>query len=138
MMVLLKKPDDRSKELERAEHMFSSRLDELIQYMGAKNGQVAKLAGLPESVINRATDIVAQLLNNDITESLSAIAPADLSKKNTMKALDDVDKGQLSFMDTVSDEDVLNEIKGLNISELTPLDALNTLYRLQGKLKNRY
>ena len=100
--------------------------------------QVAKLAGLPESVINRATDIVAQLLNNDITESLSAIAPADLSKKNTMKALDDVDKGQLSFMDTVSDEDVLDEIKGLNISELTPLDALNTLYRLQGKLKNRY
>jgi DNA mismatch repair protein MutS len=100
--------------------------------------QVAKLAGLPESVINRATDIVAQLLNNDITESLSAIAPADLSKKNTMKALDDVDRGQLSFMDTVSDEDVLDEIKGLNISELTPLDALNTLYRLQGKLKNRY
>ena len=81
---------------------------------------------------------MAQLLNNDITESLSAIAPADLSKKNTMKALDDVDKGQLSFMDTVSDEDVLEEIKGLNISELTPLDALNTLYRLQGKLKNRY
>ena len=100
--------------------------------------QVAKLAGLPESVINRATDIVAQLLNNDITESMSAIAPADLSKKNTMKALDDVDRGQLSFMDTVSDEDVLDEIKGLNISELTPLDALNTLYRLQGKLKNRY
>ena len=53
MMVLLKKPDDRSKELERAEHMFSSRLDELIQYMGAKNGQVAKLAGFDRTNISR-------------------------------------------------------------------------------------
>lgn len=53
VMVWLRKPDDRSKGSERAEYMFSSRLDELIQYMGAKNGQVAKLAGFDRTNISR-------------------------------------------------------------------------------------
>ena len=39
---------------------------------------------------------------------------------------------------TVSDEDVLKELKEIDISNLTPLDALNTLYRLQTELKNRW
>ena len=39
---------------------------------------------------------------------------------------------------TVTDEDVLNELKELDVSTLTPLDALNTIYRLQNKLKNRW
>ena len=51
---------------------------------------------------------------------------------------DEVDSGQLSFFDLVSDEDVLKEIEDIDISNLTPLDALNTLYRLQNKVKNRY
>jgi len=38
----------------------------------------------------------------------------------------------------VTDEDVLNELKELDVSTLTPLDALNTIYRLQNKLKNRW
>jgi len=49
-----------------------------------------------------------------------------------------VDLGQISLIDTVKDEDILNELKEINISNLTPLDALNTLYRLQNKLKNRW
>ena len=44
----------------------------------------------------------------------------------------------MSLFDTVRDEDVLNELKGIDISNLTPLDALNTLYQLQNKLKNRW
>ena len=36
------------------------------------------------------------------------------------------------------DEDVLEELKNADISTMTPLDALNTLYRLQNKLKNRW
>ena len=35
-------------------------------------------------------------------------------------------------------EDLLKEIEDIDISNLTPLDALNTLYRLQNKVKNRY
>ena len=44
----------------------------------------------------------------------------------------------MSLFDTVKDEDVIEELKGIDISTLTPLDALNTLYRLQSKLNNRW
>ena len=44
----------------------------------------------------------------------------------------------MSLFDTVKDDDVLEELKNLDISHLTPIDALNTLYQLQNKLKNRW
>ena len=44
----------------------------------------------------------------------------------------------MSLFDTVSDEDVLRQLKEIDISNLTPLDALNTLYRLQTELNNRW
>ena len=43
----------------------------------------------------------------------------------------------MSFSTTVKDEDVLKELKELDISSMTPLEALNTLNRLQNELKNR-
>ena len=58
--------------------------------------------------------------------------------KKKPKHYDDVDLGQMSLFDTVRDEDIVNELKEIDISNLTPLDALNTLYRLQNKLKNRW
>ena len=45
---------------------------------------------------------------------------------------------QMSLFDTVSDSDVLKELQELEVSTMTPLDALNTLYRLQNTLKNRW
>ena len=44
----------------------------------------------------------------------------------------------MSFFDTVSDQDVITELDGLDLQTLTPIDALNELYKLQNKLKNRY
>ena len=44
----------------------------------------------------------------------------------------------MSLFDTVKDDDVIAEIKNLDVSNLTPIDALNTLYQLQNKLKNRW
>ena len=38
----------------------------------------------------------------------------------------------------VKEEDVIRDLTEIDISNLTPLDALNTLYRLQNKLKNRW
>ena len=55
-----------------------------------------------------------------------------------VKHYDEVDLGQMSLFETVSDEDVLKELRDIDISNLTPLDALNTLYRLQTELKNRW
>jgi DNA mismatch repair protein MutS len=51
---------------------------------------------------------------------------------------DDVDLGQMSIFATVKDEDVLKELKEIDIPNLTPMDALNTLYRLQNELNNRW
>ena len=45
---------------------------------------------------------------------------------------------QLTFFDTVKDDDIIRELKELELSTMTPIDALNTLYRLQTKLKNRW
>ena len=46
--------------------------------------------------------------------------------------------GQISLFDTVTDEDVIHELMELEVMSMTPLDALNTLCRLQSKLKNRW
>ncbi len=102
--------------------------------------QVAKLAGVPDIVIDRAGEIASSLALQDISSVVESIATKDISTAKTKKVTrpDEVDSGQLSFFDLVSDEDVLKEIEDIDISNLTPLDALNTLYRLQNKVKNRY
>ena len=51
---------------------------------------------------------------------------------------DEVDLAQISLFDTVTDEDVLQELMEVEVNTLAPIDALNTLYRLQNKLKNRW
>ena len=100
--------------------------------------QVAKLAGVPDLVIDRAKEIVTQLCDNDILEKVQSIAvPAKESRQKPI-VYDEVDLSQMSLFDTVKDEDVLKELTEVDISNLTPLDALNTLYRLQNKLKNRW
>ena len=102
--------------------------------------QVAKLAGVPDVVIGRAKEIVEQLSDNDITEKVQSIAIDNRSDGRIKKAehFDEVDMAQISLFDTVKDEDVLKELKEADISNMTPLDALNTLYRLQSKLNNRW
>ena len=105
--------------------------------------QVARLAGLPDIVIDRASELVAQLTDNDITEKLQNFETAGSGgsgKKTPAKPVhyDDVDLAQMSLFDTTSDEDVLKELSEVDIPNLTPLDALNTLYRLQSRLKNRW
>ena len=100
--------------------------------------QVAKLAGVPDMVIDRAKEIVTQLCDNDILEKVQSIAIDQKETKHKAVKYDEVDLSQMSLFDTVTDEDVLNELKELDVSTLTPLDALNTIYRLQNKLKNRW
>ena len=100
--------------------------------------QVARLAGVPDMVIDRAKEIVEQLSDNDITEKVQNISVETEGKGKKQKHYDEVDLEQISFFDAVKDEDVLEELKSADITTMTPLDALNTLYRLQNKLKNRW
>lgn len=100
--------------------------------------QVAKLAGVPDMVIDRAKEIVEQLSDNDITEKIHNIEVNVKNDKHKPVKYDEVDLEQISLFDTVKDEDVLQELKEIDVTNLTPVDALNTLYRLQNKLKNRW
>ena len=102
--------------------------------------QVAKLAGVPELVIERAKEIVEELSNEDITARVSEIAVKEKSAKKSQKVkkYDEVDIAQMSLFDTVKDDDVLEELKNLDVGNMTPIDALNTIYRLQNRLKNRW
>jgi len=100
--------------------------------------QVARLAGVPDTVINRAKEIVEELIHTDITGRIKDIAVQGSVPKIKTKKYDEVDLAQMSLFDTVKDDDVLKELKELDISNLTPIEALNTLYQLQSKLKNRW
>ena len=103
--------------------------------------QVAKLAGVPDTVIERAKELVADLSDADI--SLKARDIAQYSKKqeklvDSYKKVDDLEVKQMSLFDTVSDNDIVADIKNLDIGHMTPIDALNTLYKLQEKINNRW
>ena len=100
--------------------------------------QVAKLAGVPDMVIDRAKEIVEQLSDNDIIEKVQNIEVNIKSEKRKPVKYDEVDLEQMSLFDTVKDEDIIKELQEIDVGHLTPVDALNTLYRLQNKLKNRW
>lgn len=103
--------------------------------------QVAKLAGVPDSVIDRAKELVRDLSDADISQKAKDIA--QYSKKSekvseSYKKIDDLEVKQMSLFDTVNNDDIIEDIKQLDISNMTPIDALNTLYKLQGRIKNRW
>lgn len=97
--------------------------------------QVAKLAGVPEPVIQRAKELVEELSDADIT---AAVKDLTAPKKKQKVVYDQVDMAQMSLFDTVQDNDIIEELKSIDIGNLTPMEALNTLYNLQNKIKNRW
>ncbi len=100
--------------------------------------QVAKLAGLPSTVLERAKAIVEELSANDIADIAKNIPVnvSEVKKKKTL--LDEVDMRQMSLFDTVRDDDIIAELRDVDIGNLTPVEALNKLYELQNKVKNRW
>ncbi len=87
--------------------------------------QVAKLAGVPDPVISRAKELVEELSAADIS-----LKPKALPAEPEME--------QISLFDTVKDDDIITELREMDLSNMTPIDALNTIYRLQNKVKNRW
>ena len=97
---------------------------------------VAKLAGVPEAVIERANELVRELSENDITFRVKDIAGAEQARE-TLQA-DVLELNQISLFDTVKDDDIIEELKEADIVHMTPVDALVTLQKLQNKIRNRY
>jgi DNA mismatch repair protein MutS len=103
--------------------------------------QVAKLAGVPEDVLHRAYEIADQLTENDINAAGISVATKDLLNtvevKHSKKSGKANTPGQLSlFGEPLEDySEIINEIKSMDISQMTPMNAMNKLYELQEMLK---
>lgn len=103
--------------------------------------QVAKLAGVPEAVIERAKQLVVELSNADISQKAKEIAQYSRKVEKLdagYRKVDELEVRQMSLFDTVRDDDIIADIQKLDIGNMTPIDALNMLYKLQGKIKNRW
>ncbi|MDF2588293.1 MAG: mutS [Anaerocolumna sp.] len=115
--------------------------------------QVAKLAGVPDSVLRRAHEIVDELSKNDIAEKAKAIKTdkslhtcEDLNQNDTNDLNDKHHKNkkycdipdQMSLFDYNANDDVILELKEIDLNSITPMDALNKLYQLQKKVTNRF
>ncbi len=100
--------------------------------------QVAKLAGVPDIVIERAKAICEELESADLS---SITRNLDVSLAGTRKAKkkpDDVDLAQISLFDTVSDDAIIKELSDLDMNNMTPFEAMNKLIELQNKIRNRW
>ena len=100
--------------------------------------QVAKIAGVPEAVIRRAKEISDALEKNDDGFFSGSISVPDKKDSQKQGRSDSVEFEQYSLFDTVKDDAIIEELKSLNISTMTPLEALNKLHELHNKVKNRW
>ncbi len=101
--------------------------------------QVAKLAGVPDSVLNRAKELVAELSNADITAKAKNIAASLQPGTNVLPSInDDLEAHQMTLFDAVNENEIIKEIQELNLGEMTPIEGLNYLFKLQNQLKNRW
>ena len=105
--------------------------------------QVARLAGLPKSVVKQALDVMEKLeeasmvrdlpVHKDITEKKQDLS-VEIRKKPVSTQYDSGDADpQLSMFPEESL--FLDELRGLNVNEMTPLQALNYLHELTDRLK---
>ncbi len=101
--------------------------------------QVAKLAGVPDSVLDRAKELVLELSNADITMRAKDIAQGMLPGTKVLPGInEDPDAHQMTLFDTVREDEIVQEIQELDLGSMTPIDGLNYLYKLQNQLKNRW
>ena len=117
---------------------------------------MAKLAGVPESVLERARQIATQLNENDIlghTKDIDAatvyeepiynygIEQQTKSKRKCRHKTEAEKMGQLSLFGTnnsnIKTDDIILELHDLDLSNTTPIDAMNILYKMQTRLRER-
>ena len=118
--------------------------------------QVAKLAGVPDPVIERAKDLVEELSNADISYRAKEIEIADLKPQRNARHKNKTyeDMGQYSLFDTETSKpdsvtertqkesqsarkqkEICERIINLDITSITPMEAMNLLYQLQKDIK---
>lgn len=88
--------------------------------------EVSKLAGIPDSIIARAHEILSQLEKGEL---ISLPKSEKRRKKQEEEEL-----AQLSFSSPVNDQ-IRERLSRVDLNTLTPIEALNILYELKGLMK---
>ncbi len=86
--------------------------------------QVARLAGLPDDVIARARELLAQLEAADINRDIMNTCVREKE-----------DEQQLTLFGSPKADDILETLRGLDVNSLTPMEAMNALYDLHMRAK---
>ena len=95
---------------------------------------VAQLAKLPDEVINRSKEILKDLEKNHIDNAIFINESSEFNYERIISENEKISSNQISF-DTIDTISLNDEILNLDILNMTPLDAINTLYSLQIKAK---
>jgi len=93
---------------------------------GSYGIEVAKLAGVPNSIVNRARVILSQLENNNIGFRPEGFDQIDYCEESNNL--------QISMSSTIADE-IFDELKNMDADTLTPIEAMNKLYYLINRVK---
>ena len=89
---------------------------------GSYGIEVAKLAGVPDSVVKRAKEVLLSLEENGIEYRQNYSSSADSS-------------GQVSFEQSFNGS-IVEKLKNLDVNTLTPIEALSVLYDINKKLNS--
>ena len=84
--------------------------------------EVAKLAGVPNEVIRRAKEVLAQ-----VEQTAKALQTPNVAPKA------EVDDGIIS-MEDIANEQVIDELKNVDLNTLSPYEAMSFLFNLKKKL----
>lgn len=98
--------------------------------------QVAKLAGVPDEVLQRAREIADCLEKNSDT---AVEIPVDTKVPTVSRP--EGEMTQLSIFDTMGGnqtDDILFELRDIDLSRVTPMDAMNLVYKWQNQLQEKW
>ncbi|MBN8207527.1 DNA mismatch repair protein MutS [Bacillus sp. NTK071] len=104
---------------------------------------VAQLANLPELLIKRAEEILKEFESDSDTVSNADVEPSTVESSKEKAALEE--EAQLAFFNedakprttrSPGEKAILDRLKTVDIMEMTPMDAINTLYELKKHLKS--
>ena len=89
--------------------------------------EVAKLAGVPESVVRRAKQVLKVLEDSDL--------PGETAPKRQKAALPEEPEDQVSFAPS-AEQEILEKLKTMDVTTLTPIEAMNALFDMINKLNS--
>ena len=109
---------------------------QMLRVLSEANDSLLSASEIEEIISEQDSVITHQRVQHRVITKRDSLLTAP--KKKQKIVYDQVDMAQMSLFDTVQDNDIVQEIKELDMTNLTPMEAMNILYNLQNKIKNRW